>query len=294
MTTGAFDLIALGETMLSLVATDGELEGATTFRATHGGAESNACAAFARRGARAAWVSRLGDDVAGARVRAALSAAGVDLSWVRTDPTRPTGLMLRDRSSGVAYWRSGSAASALEPEDLEGVPLETARAVLVTGITAMLGPGPQRAAVALLGRAGGLKAVDPNLRPGLWGSDRAVELISPLLARCDVVLGGEAELRAFAEGDGQALARACASLGPREVVVKRGAAGAAALDPLGRWHVHEGRPADEVDPVGAGDAFNAAYLAARIEGRDVPEALEAGSLAGAGVAASLGDTGRLR
>jgi 2-dehydro-3-deoxygluconokinase len=294
MIAGAFDLIALGETMLSLVAVDGGLDGATSFRATHGGAESNACAALARRGLRAAWVSRLGADVAGDRVRAGLSAAGVDLSWVRTDPGRPTGLMLRDRSGGVAYWRAGSAASALTPEDLEGVPLEAARAVLVTGITAMLGAGPQRTAVAFLERAGGLRGVDPNLRRGLWGSDRAVELITPLLARCDVLLGGESELRAFADGDGPALARACAALGPREVVVKRGAGGAAALDRQGRWHEHEGRPSEEVDPVGAGDAFDAAYLAARTEGADVPEALEAGASAGASVAASLGDTGRLR
>ncbi|MGE5227274.1 MAG: PfkB family carbohydrate kinase, partial [Planctomycetaceae bacterium] len=132
MTTEAFDLIALGETMLSLVAADGDLAVATTFHATHGGAESNACAAFARRGLRAAWVSRLGADVAGDRVRAGLTSAGVDLSWARTDPTRPTGLMLRDRHGSVAYWRAGSAASALEPADLEGVPLETSRAVLVT------------------------------------------------------------------------------------------------------------------------------------------------------------------
>ncbi|MGE5225924.1 MAG: PfkB family carbohydrate kinase, partial [Planctomycetaceae bacterium] len=166
-------------------------------------------------------------------------------------------------------------------------------AVLVTGITAMLGPGPQRAAVTFLERAGGLKAVDPNLRKGLWGSDRPVELITPLLARCDVVLAGESELRVFADGDGPALAGACAALGAREVVVKRGAVGVAALDARGRWHVHEGTPADEVDPVGAGDAFNAAYLAARIEGAEVPEALEAGASAGARAAASLGDTGRL-
>ena len=47
-----FDLIALGETMLSLIAVDGSLDLATSFRATHGGAESNACVAIARLGGR--------------------------------------------------------------------------------------------------------------------------------------------------------------------------------------------------------------------------------------------------
>jgi sugar/nucleoside kinase (ribokinase family) len=286
-----FDLIAVGETMLSLVAEDGPMETATRFAATHGGAESNACVALTRAGLRVAWVSRLGEDAAGRRIRTALAAEGVDLTWVTTDPDRPTGLMHRDTVGGVRYVRAGSAASALDVGDLEAVPIADARAVLVTGITAMLGPGPQRAAVALLERARGLRAVDPNLRPGLWGSERAVELISPLIERCDVLLGGQSELQAFADGAGEALARACARLGPTEVVVTRGSAGAGALDREGVWHEHPPVPVSERDPVGAGDAFNAAYLAARLDDRDVPDALKAATVAGAQAAAALGDTG---
>jgi 2-dehydro-3-deoxygluconokinase len=288
--TDRFDLIAVGETMLSLIAVDGPLATATRFAATHGGAESNACVALARSGLRVAWVSRLGADPAGQRIRTALADDGVDLSWVTIDAERPTGVMCRDAVGGLQYVRHGSAASALDAHDLDGVPVEDARAVLVTGITAMLGPGPQRAAIALLDRARGMRAVDPNLRVGLWGSDRAVELISPLLERCDVLLGGETELQAFAEGAGELLARACASLGPREVAVKRGAAGAAALDPEGVWHEHPPVPATERDPVGAGDAFNAAYLGARLDGRDVGDALKAAAIAGARIASVFGDT----
>lgn len=288
--TEHFDLIAVGETMLSLIAEDGPLETATRFVATHGGAESNACVALAHTGLRVAWVSRLGDDPAGRRIRAALVDEGVDLSWVTTDAERPTGVMLRDTVGGLHYLRGGSAASALDVGDLSAVPIEDARAVLVTGITAMLGPGPQRAAISLLERARGIRAVDPNLRVGLWGSGRAAELILPLVQRCDVLLGGETELHAFADGAGESLARACARLGPREVVVKRGSVGAGVLDPDGRWHEHPPVPVTERDPVGAGDAFNAAYLAARLDDRDVPDALKAAAIAGAQAAATMGDT----
>ena len=82
------------------------------------------------------------------------------------------------------------------------MPVGQASAVLVTGITAMLGEGPQRAAIALLERARGLRVVDPNLRRGLWGSDRARELIRPLVQRADVLIGGEAELAELAGGPG--------------------------------------------------------------------------------------------
>jgi 2-dehydro-3-deoxygluconokinase len=290
--TERFDVLALGETMLSLIAADGSLATAETFRATHGGAESNACVALARAGVRVAWISRLGADHAGARIRDALEREGVDLRWVATDPTRPTGLMFRDRAGGLAYLRAGSAASEIDLTDLDDVPVEHARAVLVTGITAMLGPGPQRAAIALLDRAHGMRMVDPNLRPGLWGSDRAAELIRPLVERCDILIGGEHELRVMADGgDAEEIARACAALGPSEVVVKRGGDGLAALGPDGTWLELAPVPVIEDDPVGAGDACNAAYLAARLDGADVADALKAGAVAGAAAAGLLGDTG---
>jgi 2-dehydro-3-deoxygluconokinase len=290
--TEPFDVLALGETMLSLIAADGSLATARTFHATHGGAESNACVALARAGFRVAWISRLGADHAGARIRDALEREGVDLRWVATDPSRPTGLMFRDRAGGLAYLRAGSAASRLDATDLRDVPVEDARAVLVTGITAMLGPGPQRAAIALLDRARGIRVVDPNLRPGLWGSDRATELIRPLLERCDILIGGEHELGVLADGaDAEGITRACAELGPSEVVLKRGAGGLAALGPDGNWLELAPVPVIEDDPVGAGDACNAAYLAARLDGADVADALKAGAVAGAAAAGVLGDTG---
>ena len=110
-----------------------------------------------------------------------------------------------------------------------------ARAVVVTGITGLLGAEPQQAALALLEGATGLRAVDPHLRPGLWGSDRGRELVFPLIANCDLALGGEHELRHLVGEDdvtvrGEALARRILELGPAEVVVKRGSEGAGALD----------------------------------------------------------------
>jgi 2-dehydro-3-deoxygluconokinase len=285
-----FDLIALGETMLSLIAVDGSLDLATSFRATHGGAESNACVAIARLGGRAAWVGRVGGDPPGERIVAALSAEGVDVRWAAIDPDRPTGLMLRDTAGAVRYHRAGSAASIAGPGVLDDIPVEEARAVLTTGITAMLGLEPAEAAGSLFRRARGIRALDVNLRRGLWGSERAVELISPLVRSADLVFGGIDELRAFEPGaTAEDVARAIAAWGPREVVVKQGSAGAGALDPDGRWHEVAPAPADEVDPVGAGDAFDAAYLWVRLQGGSIPDALAEGARCGAAVAATIGD-----
>jgi 2-dehydro-3-deoxygluconokinase len=283
-------IVALGETMLSLVAT-GPIAEANTLLVTHGGAESNACVGLARLGLTATWVGRLGADPAGDRVHAALDAEGVVLDRVRRDAARPTGVMLRDTTGGLRYDRSGSAASRTRPEDLDGAPIAAADAVLVTGVTALIGTEPQLAAIALLERSSGLRVVDPHVRPGLWGSERAVELVAPLIGRADLVLGGAAELAAFVgPGEPRELARRCRELGPREVVVKLGREGAGAMDEAGRWAEHSGTPVPDVDPVGAGDAFNAGYLAARLVGRSPTEALAEGARCGAAVASTVGDT----
>jgi 2-dehydro-3-deoxygluconokinase len=135
-----------------------------------------------------------------------------------------------------------------------------------------------------------MRVLDLNLRQGLWGSDRAVALLRPLLRSSDLVLGSFEEFRAFEnEGTAEGLARAVERAGSREVVVKRGRSGAGALDPDGRWHEVAPAPVGDVDPVGAGDAFDAGYLYARLRGAAVPDALLEGARCGAAVAATVGD-----
>jgi 2-dehydro-3-deoxygluconokinase len=297
-----YDLVAFGETMIALAPPPGEIVRRTGyFLVDHAGAESNTCVGLARLGLRVAWVSRLGADAAGDRILESLSGEGVDTQWVGRDATRPTGLMLKEPDTGVRYYRTGSAASAMGPDALRGVPVAEARAVLVTGVTALIGSEPHAAALALLESAGGLRIVDPNLRAGLWGSDRRAELVRPLIDRCDLLLTGMSELEELlGDPDTKALparrsseaAKAAAeraqSRGPREVVV-RSAASVGVLTADG-WQELEIRRDDAVDPIGAGDAFNAGYIAVRLRGGTVDEALRAGVRCGAAVTKSPSDT----
>jgi 2-dehydro-3-deoxygluconokinase len=78
-------------------------------------------------------------------------------------------------------------------------------------------------------------------------------------------------------------------------VAKLGAAGAMAVDRDGTETLRcEAIPlAFVVDPVGAGDAFCAGFIASRLEGGTLPEALEVANACGAVVASALGDQGGL-
>lgn len=294
-----FDLIALGETMLALAPPHGvALRSTPALLVDHAGAESNTCVGLARLGLRTAWVSRLGADAAGDRILAAIREEGVDVQWVERDAQRSTGLMLKDPDAGVRYYRRDSAASAMGSSLLDPVPVAAARAVLVTGVTALISADAQAAGLALLDRARGLRVVDPNLRAGLWGSGRRAALVRPFVERCDLLLAGDAELGEIvgAGGAGQAgehargaeLARLASALGPREVVVR----GTESIGVLadGLWTSIDIRRDAAVDPIGAGDAFNAGYIAIRLRGGSVEEAMRAGAACGAAVTTAISDT----
>src|SRR3954468_16288629 len=154
------DLLAFGETMLALAPPLGRtVRDAAALLVDHAGAESNTCVGLARLGHAVAWLSRLGSDAAGDRIVAALADDTIDTQWIERDARRPTGVMLKEPGTGVRYYRSESAASVMGPELLDRAPIASARAVFVTGITALMGPRPQAAAVALLDRARGLRIV---------------------------------------------------------------------------------------------------------------------------------------
>lgn len=287
--------------MLALAPPAGTtLRDAAVLAIDHAGAESNTCVGLARLGLHVAWVSRLGSDIPGDRILAAIQREEVDVRWVERDAQRPTGLMLKDPDTGVRYYRTESAASAMGPALLDPVPAAKARAVLVTGVTALISETAHAAGLALLQRARGLRIVDPNLRSGLWGSSRRAELVLAFVAHCDLLLAGDKELEEILEvrgaegqsakvrGAAEALARRAAALGPREVVVRGGDTIGVLAD--GSWTEIAIRRGAAVDPVGAGDAFNAGYIAIRLRGGSVREALNAGTRCGAAVTTAVSDT----
>ncbi|MCL6637930.1 MAG: sugar kinase, partial [Alicyclobacillus sp.] len=116
------DVVTFGESMVCLTPLQkGSLETVWTFSKRMAGAESNVAIGLARLGHRVAWVSRLGDDGFGRFIFKTLRGEGVDVSAVRWDAEHPTGVFFKEFSgshTGVTYYRHGSAASFLQPDDV--------------------------------------------------------------------------------------------------------------------------------------------------------------------------------
>jgi len=261
-------LFTFGETM-GLVAADGIglLDHVSSFRYTIGGAESNVAVGVARLGGTATWLGRVGQDATGDLIERRLRAEGVRTIAIRDESF--TGLMVRYRRTGeqthVDYHRAGSAGSRLQPSDLPG-DLTEADILHVTGITPALSDSARVTvfqAVEQARAAGVTVSVDVNYRAKLWSRFDAAPVLRDLVSRADVAFAGPAEAALFL-GDEEPVA-GLAALGPAEVVVKDGARGCAALVDGKRYEV-PALPVTVVDPVGAGDAFVAGYLADRMAG----------------------------
>ncbi|MDT0268622.1 sugar kinase [Streptomyces sp. DSM 44915] len=294
---GRLDVVGVGEAMLLLQAPPpAPIEEADALSVSVAGAELNVCAAVARLGGRAAFLSAVGDDAPGRRVRRAVRELGVADRLLRVDPARPTGLFLRetpaDGARRVTYYRAGSAASALDaPAAALLTGHDAPRAVVVSGLTAALGAGPRRLLERLAGQAaaaGTAVVLDVNLRPAL-GIDEALATMRRLLPHVDLLLLGDDESGPLFDttDPAEVLARAAAA-GVGETVLKGGERGCWLWDE-GPRHV-PAHPTRAVDTVGAGDAFLGGYLAGRLAGAGPLPAADLGARIAAGVVAHPGDT----
>lgn len=263
------------------------------------GAEATVAIGIRRLGIPAAYIGRVGDDAFGRMSIETLRGEGVDVSSVTVDPAAPTGLLLRTRRTAdrdvVDYWRAGSAGSRLCPEDVDPDVVAAADLLHVTGITPALSDTAAAAvgrACDLARRAGVPISFDVNHRSRLWHGRSARTALLPLAAGADVVFGGRHELAllldAAPDAPPEKLLAGLAAEGVREVVVSLGAEGAVGLldGELARVAAH---PVKAVDVIGAGDAFVAGYLAARLEGLDQVARLRSGSTLGAFAVGTRGD-----
>ncbi|MFD7864883.1 sugar kinase [Streptomyces sp. NPDC059783] len=295
------DVVCLGESMVTfLPSRPGRLADVPSFGRGIGGAESNVACALAAAGHRAAWVSRVGADGFGDHLVDTVAGYGVDTSAVERDPARPTGIYFRtatDRATDVhevAYYRAGSAASAMSPDNVPRAALSAGRILHLSGITAALSDSCLDLLRALTAPRPGrpLVSFDVNHRPGLWrGHTRSPGVLLELARRADLVFVGEDEAE---EAWGlHGTAALCAALPePSVLVVKHGAEGATVVSRADGGETVTHVPALRVDvvaPVGAGDAFAAGFLSATLRGLPDRERARHGHLMAAAVLTVPGD-----
>lgn len=296
------EVLCVGETMIALAPIAGDLAACDRTEMFAAGAESNVAAALAHLGRRVEWFSRLGADPFGSRILATLRSRGVETPHVITDPTRRTGIYFKDRITGptdhpgaaraVYYYRAGSAATAMNPTDADHLRLPDRRLIHLTGITPALSASCDALVEHLLERSGpATVSFDVNFRPQLWPATAAAPRIAALASRADIVITGRDEAAALWGTRTAADIREIFS-GVPTLVVKDADVGATEF--RGDTVTFVPTPhVDIVEPIGAGDAFAAGYLAGRLDGRTAEFSLRLGHVLAAHVLGHLSDSPRL-
>ena len=271
------NIALLGECMIEL---NGQPFG--DMRQTYGGDSLNTATYLARvappDAVRVHYLTALGDDPLSRGMKARWQADGIDIRHVLTDPARQPGLYLIQLDAAgertFLYWRNQSAARYLLQHP--GWPQVDAAlagfdAIYLSGISLAILPSADREhLIDILNTSRVPITFDGNYRPALWKDPAETRTAyARLLPHVQLALmTWDDEQALWGDADPEAAIRRLQQAGVREIVLKNGAAGATYATGDTRHHIPAERVEHIVDTTAAGDAFNAGYLAARLQGAD--------------------------
>jgi sugar/nucleoside kinase (ribokinase family) len=229
-------------------------------------------------GSKVGFVTRVGRDDFGAMALGRLRTAGVDLSRITESPSLSTGVTMvlpHPESRHILTYPGSMAEMTLEHLDMEY--LTSARHFHLSSYFLHRGLIPQIPELFRRIKAAGLTiSCDTNDDPDdQWGAT-----FPEALQYVDVLMPNEREACKIARTDNfEDAVRQLAAKVPL-LVVKMGSKGAMAVRGSERIHCTP-IAVEVVDPLGAGDTFNAGFLHEHVRGADLRACLDSGNLAAA-------------
>jgi len=274
------NVVAIGECMLELASL-----GSEQMQLGFAGDSYNVAVYLARNGIKTRYLTAIGDDPYSDQMLARFRTEGIDTSAVHRIANSLPGLYLIQNSADgereFFYYRSEAAVRQLfnkVPTAKLAEQLADAKVIYFSGISLAIFDQRSRAILfdllSAAKQAGARLVFDTNYRSRLWPDSATCRaVINHFLTLVDIALVTDCDEQALyndlcAETTLQRLSQQVS-----EVVVKRGPEACLVLH-QGQRHTIELAPVERlVDTTGAGDAFNAAYLAARLKGQPVDKAV---------------------
>ena len=295
-------VLGLGEIMIQLNPLNkGPLRHANAFERHVAGSEANVIVGMSRLGFSAGFITAVGNDEFGKTVISTLRSEGIDTKYVKVKEGYPTTVYFVQRGfpvpakTDVFYYRKGSSFSMLTPNDIEEDYFKGLDLFHVSGITPALSESCKAATLKAvkLAKENGVKiSFDTNIRRKLLPtSGEALSCLKDFIENADYLITGKGDLDyIFPDLDlNDQLGKLMEIASKQElIVVKMGKSGVSAY--VNGELIHsKGYAVEVVDELGAGDAFDAAFLASMMLGKSVQEALRFGNAAGAIVVGAIGD-----
>lgn len=279
---------AIGEVMIELSPSPASSEHNRELLALgYAGDSFNTAVYLSRLGIKTDYITQLGDDYYSDKVLNYLAREKIGTSLIRQVPeTRPGLYLIRNSVDGERafyYWRNQSPArkifSDIEHRQALFKQLMQFDYLYLTGISlAIIEPGDRTSVFEFLQRyreGGGKVIFDSNYRPGLW-SDKEVtqSTINTAMNYTDIALLtlDDEQLLWDIESADDCLALHSQRSVP-EIVIKRGRRSVIAKLEGRQVEIEVPTVNNIVDTTGAGDTFNAGYLAGRLKGLTVEDSI---------------------
>ena len=189
-----FDVTALGELLIDFTENGTSSQGNPLMEANPGGAPCNVLAMLERLGKKTAFIGKVGKDMFGNQLKAAVEEVGIDTRNLIMDENVHTTLAFvhtyPDGDRDFSFYRDPGADMMLTKDEVQKELIENSR-IFHFGTLSSTHEGVREAtrhAIELAKEAGCIITFDPNLRPPLWKSlDDARKEIEYGMTKCDVL-----------------------------------------------------------------------------------------------------------
>lgn len=284
-------IAAIGEVMVELApfpTTDSN--GRETMALSFAGDTYNTSVYMARLGLTTDYVTQLGEDPYSTQIMQRMSSENVGTGMIKQLPGRSPGLyIIRNTPDGEReffYWRKEAPARELfnsqTAADQLCEKLAQCNCVYLSGITlAIIGAQSREFlynSLQKLRQQGVQIAFDSNYRPRLWqNKTEAQQAMLAVMAHTDIaLLTLDDEHLLWGDDTAEGCKQRYAEFTLRELVLKRGADEAIVITPTAEIRVPVPPVQGVIDTTGAGDTFNAGYLAGRLLGKSLEDSAKQG------------------
>ena len=256
-------ILCCGEALIDMLPRQSTL-GENAYAPYAGGAIFNTAIALGRLGMPTGFFTGLSDDMLGDVLRETLAAANVDFSFcaISARPTTVAFVKLVNGSATYALYDEGTAGRMITTNDLPALG-DDIEAIHFGAISLIPDPcGGTYEALLAREHEARVISLDPNIRPGFIKDKQSHhDRIMRMAAQSDIIKFSDEDLEWFGmSGDHDALAAQWLNIGPKLVVITKGADGAVGYTRNMKVDVPSER-VDVVDTIGAGDTFDAGVLA---------------------------------
>jgi len=280
------DIICLGELLVEIMRMEIDVPHGKLGGLYKGPFPSGAPAIFIDSAARMSkpfnfttgYIGVIGNDEFGTTILDKLKKDGVDVSQIRTEINKTTGIAFNQYNTDGSrkFIFAAGAAGDIAPQDVNKDFFSNIKILHIMGSALSISESSRDACYKALNLAKQINpatiiSFDPNLRPEMLDIDTILRICKPILETTDILLPSGEEAEMLAKIKGEILAcKQLLRMGPKVIALKQGKKGCSIFTN----NLHDGMnvpsfKVNERDPTGAGDCFGGAFIVGYLAGWEI-------------------------